>query len=138
MLIDNYIPVGKYFATSSMSKEEIAGLYREDPYYHQAVRHPRSAVALTDDNHLILIVVDGRRPGIAEGMNAFELTSFLEKHFHPVQAMNLDGGGSSTLCVKDRGQAETNVVNYPSASRTFKHDKERRIITHIHIIDTQD
>ena len=138
MLIDNYIPVGKYFATSSMSKEEMEGLYREDPYYHQAVRHPRSAAALTEDNHLILLVVDGRRPGIAEGMNAFELTSFIEKHFHPIQAMNLDGGGSSTLCVKDRGQAETHVVNYPSASRTFKHDKERRVVTHIHILDSAE
>ena len=135
MLIDNYIPVGKYFAASSLSDEQIDGLYREDPYRHQAVRHPRSAVALTADNHLILFVVDGRRPGIAEGMSAFELTSFLEEHFHPVQAMNLDGGGSSTLCVKDRGQAETHVVNYPSASRTFKHDMERRVCTHIHIID---
>ena len=135
MLIDNYIPVGKYFATSSLTSEQIEGLYREDPYRHQAVRHPRSAVALTEDNHLILFVVDGRRPGIAEGMSAFELTSFLEEHFHPKQAMNLDGGGSSTLCVKDHGQAETHVVNYPSASKTFKHDMERRVCTHIHIID---
>ena len=135
MLIDNYIPVGKYFATSSLSPEQIEGLYREDPYRHQAVKHPRSAAALTEDNHLILLVVDGRRPGIAEGMSAFELTSFLEEHFRPKQAMNLDGGGSSTLCVKDRGQAETNVVNYPSASRTFKHDMERKVCTHIHIID---
>ena len=137
MLIDNHVPVGKYFATSSLTQEQIAGLYREDPYYHQAVRHPRTAAALTDDNHLLLIVVDGRRPGIADGMSAFELTSFLEKHFHPAQAMNLDGGGSTALCVKGRGQEETNVVNYPSSSRTFKHDKERKVITHIHILDHQ-
>ncbi|MBR5661773.1 MAG: phosphodiester glycosidase family protein [Bacteroidales bacterium] len=138
MLIDNYIPVGKYFATSTLSKEEIEGLYREDPYRHQAVRHPRSAVALTEDNHLLLITVDGRRPGIAEGMSAFELTSFIENHFHAKDAMNLDGGGSTTLCVKGQGSDQTNVVNYPSGSRTFKHDNERRVVTHIHILDSSN
>ena len=137
MLIDHFIPVGKYFATSSLTPEQVEKLSYEDPLRHQGVRHPRSAVALTADNHLILIAVDGRRPGLAEGMNAFELTSFLEKEFHPEQAINMDGGGSTALCVKDRGQAETHVVNYPSASQTFLHDKERRVPTHIHIIDRQ-
>lgn len=137
MLIDDYIPVGKYFAATSLSDEQVGRLNYEDPIRHQGVRHPRTAVATTEDNHLILIVVDGRRPGIAEGMNAFELTSFIEGHFHPRQAMNLDGGGSTTMCVKGHGAEGTNVVNYPSGSRTFKHDKERRVCTHIHILDSQ-
>ena len=137
MLIDNYIPVGKYFAATSLSDEQVGKLNYEDPIRHQGVRHPRTAVATTEDNHLILIVVDGRRPGIAEGMNAFELTSFIEEHFHPRQAMNLDGGGSTTMCVKGQGQSETNVVNYPSGSRTFKHDKERRVCTHLHVMDLE-
>ena len=136
MLIDGYIPVGKYFAATSLSDEQIGRLNYEDPLRHQGVRHPRTAIATTEDNHLILIVVDGRRPGIAEGMNAFELTSFIEEHFHPRQAMNLDGGGSTTMCVKGQGSKETNVVNYPSGSRTFKHDKERRVCTHIHVVDS--
>lgn len=135
MLIEDSVPVGKYFATSSLTPAQIEKLSYEDPLRHQSVRHPRSAAALTADNHLILIVVDGRRPGLAEGMNAFELTSFIEEHFHPVNAINLDGGGSTALCVKGEGHPETHVVNYPSASRTFLHDKERRIPTHIHILD---
>ena len=138
MLIDDFIPVGKYFATSTLTQEQLEKLFYEDPVRHQGVRHPRSAAALTEDNHLILLVVDGRRPGIAEGMSAYELTSFIEKHFHPRQAINLDGGGSTALCVKGMGQTETDVVNYPSKSRTFKHDQERRVITHIHILDNQE
>lgn len=137
MLIDGYIPVGKYFAATSLSDEQVGKLNYEDPIRHQGVRHPRTAVATTEDNHLILIVVDGRRPGIAEGMNAFELTSFIENHFHPQQAMNLDGGGSTTMCVKGQGSEKTNVVNYPSGSMTFKHDNERRVVTHIHILDSE-
>lgn len=136
MLIDGFIPVGKYFAATSLTDSQVGRLNYEDPLRHQGVRHPRTAVATTEDNHLILIVVDGRRPGIAEGMNAFELTSFIENHFHAKDAMNLDGGGSSTMCVKECGRTETNVVNYPSGSRTFKHDNERRVVTHIHVIDT--
>lgn len=137
MLIENYVPVGKYFAATSLSDAEIEKLNYEDPLRHQNVRHPRTAAALTEDNHLILIVVDGRRPGFAEGMNAFELTSFIEEHIHPKDAINLDGGGSTALCVKGLGEASTHVVNYPSKSRTFKHDMERRVPTHIHIIDNQ-
>ena len=98
-------------------------------------RLPRTAVAVTADNHLLLVVVDGRRPGIAEGMNAFELASFLEQHFQPARTMDLDCGSSSTMCVKKHGSGETNVVNYPSASRSFMHDKERLVKTHIHILD---
>ena len=138
MLIDDYVPVGKYFAATSLTDEQVEKLNYEDPIRHQGVRHPRTAVATTDDNHLILIVVDGRRPGIAEGMNAFELTSFIEEHFHPRQAMNMDGGGSTAMCVKGHGQSETNVVNYPSSSKTFLHNKERRVITHIHVVDLEN
>lgn len=137
MLIENYVPVGKYFAASNLTDREIGALNYEDPLRHQSVRHPRTAAAMTEDNHLILIVVDGRRPGFAEGMNAFELTSFIEEHFHPKDAINLDGGGSTALCVEGRGEASTHVVNYPSKSRTFKHDMERKVCTHIHIIDNQ-
>ena len=135
ILIENHVPIGKYFASSSLTQDQIGQLNYEDPLRHQGVRHPRTAVALTDDNHLILLVVDGRRPGIAEGMNALELTSFLEEHFHPADAINMGGGSSTTMCVKGRGAEGTNVVNYPSDSKTFKHDKERMVPTHIHIID---
>lgn len=135
MLIDNGVPVGKYFAVSNLTAEEINALNYEDPLRHQAVRHPRSAVALTEDNHLMLICVDGRRPGIAEGMNAWELTTFIESQFHPASAINMDGGGSTAMCVKGHGSPVTNVVSYPSKTPVFDHGSERRVPTHIHIID---
>ena len=54
------------------------------------------------------------------------------------EAGALDGGGSTAMCVKGMGQTGTDVVNYPSKARTFKHDEERRVITHIHILDSQN
>lgn len=134
MLIDNYVPVGKYFVAPNYTAEELNALRYEEPTRHQGVRHPRCAAAVTADNHLILIAVDGRRPDLAEGMSCWEFTSFIEKHFHPSYAINLDGGGSTALSIEGFGDT---VVNYPSKGRDFMHGTERKVPTHIHIIDTE-
>lgn len=59
-------------------------------------KHPRSAVALTRDGKILLIVVDGRLKGKAEGINIPELTHMI-RILGGKDALNLDGGGSSTL-----------------------------------------
>ena len=130
MLIDNFELVGTTFADSDV---EITKLAYEDPRRHQGVRHPRTAVAKTADNHFLMIVVDGRRKGISEGMSAKELTLFLARNFAPQYALNLDGGGSTTMCVEGQGDPETHVVNYPTDNGKFSHDGERHITTHIYV-----
>lgn len=74
-------------------------------------RHPRSLVGATDDGHILFVVVDGRQPGYAEGMSLFELRS-LARMLGCTDALNLDGGGSSTLYVA--GEGFSGVVNKPS------------------------
>jgi exopolysaccharide biosynthesis protein len=74
-------------------------------------RHPRSFVAITAKGDILLVAVDGRQPGYAEGMNLTELRE-LAHMLDCVDALNLDGGGSTTLFV--RGQGQTGVVNKPS------------------------
>lgn len=78
------------------------------PSFRQT-KHPRTAVGLRDDA-LIWVVVDGRQPGYSEGMSLDELAEFLS-NAGCKDALNLDGGGSSTLFV--RGE----VVNQPSDGR---------------------
>ena len=134
MLIDNYAPVGAYFVDASLSMQDLKALHYEDPARHQGVRHPRTAIAKTADNHIILVAVDGRREGIGEGMSARELTMFLVKWFNPKYALNLDGGGSTTMCVRGHGDPETCVVNYPTDNKQYDHAGERRRDTHIYII----
>lgn len=56
------------------------------------VRHPRTAVALTEQNKLLLVTVDGRAD-LAAGMTAKELTSFINQYFKPQHALNVDGEG---------------------------------------------
>jgi exopolysaccharide biosynthesis protein len=76
-------------------------------------------------------VVDGRRPGKAEGMTAKELTMFLKKHFAARWALNMDGGGSSTMCIKGKGAPNTNVVNYPTDNNREDHYGQRSVCTHL-------
>ena len=131
MLLDDYNPVGETFIDNTINNW--SSLNSEHPQYHQRKRHPRTAVAMTHDNHLILFVVDGRTTGKREGMSAKELTQFLVKYFNPQYALNLDGGGSTAMCVEGLGNAETHLVNTPCDSGG-REDKQRARDTHIVIL----
>lgn len=96
-----------------------------------ANRHPRSAIAVTSDKKLLLMVVDGRNR-MAEGMNLHELAKVL-RWLGAKDAMNLDGGGSSTLYVK--GATEKNVVNHPSDNKRFDHEGLREVANIIYLKD---
>jgi len=78
------------------------------------VRHPRTAVGLdATRQRLLLVVVDGRRPGYSEGVSTHELAGLLaERGAH--HALNLDGGGSSILFFRQDGKLR--VVNRPAQS----------------------
>lgn len=133
MLIDDFEPVGETFA-GFYSADAIKGFNYEDYRRHQGVRHPRTAVAITSDNHFLMVVVDGRRTGVCEGMTARELTRYLRANFNPRYALNMDGGGSSTLCVEGLGDPKTHVVNYPTDNKRYDHAGERSIPTHFCIV----
>jgi hypothetical protein len=80
-------------------------------------RHPRTAVGLdATKTRLILLVVDGRRPGAAVGMNYDELGTEMLRH-GCYQALNLDGGGSSVMAVRDRAKGSFRILNEPSDGR---------------------
>lgn len=83
-------------------------------------RHPRSAIAITDKNRILMIAVDGRDVN-SEGMTLFELRNIL-RWLHCKDGVNLDGGGSTTLWVNNRG-----VVNYPSDSKQWNHNGQRKV-----------
>ncbi len=70
-------------------------------------RHPRTAMGVLPDGRIVLLVVDGRSPSHSLGMTLLELATEMRR-LGAVDAMNLDGGGSSTMVVNGR------VVNLPS------------------------
>lgn len=80
------------------------------------VRHPRTAVGISaDGRRVLLVVVDGRQPPYSEGMTLPELARLMLA-LGATDAINLDGGGSSTMVVADgsQGDAALRVVNRPS------------------------
>lgn len=93
-------------------------------------RHPRSALAITTDQKLIFIVVDGRN-SLAAGMDLTELANTL-RWLGAQDAMNVDGGGSSTLYVN--GAKGNNIVNHPSDNKQFDHDGQRSVANIIYLI----
>jgi hypothetical protein len=64
--------------------------------YQLAPRHPRTAVGQLADGRILMVVVDGRRPGYSVGMTNFELAQALVR-LGAVTASGFDAGGSSTL-----------------------------------------
>ena len=92
---------------------------RQHPFFLR--RHPRSAIGCNAEGDLFLMVVDGRFPGKAEGASIAEMAK-LCKWLGMVEAMNLDGGGSSTLWSKAYG-----VVSHPCDNRTFDHEGSREV-----------
>jgi exopolysaccharide biosynthesis protein len=67
--------------------------FRSDIAYGRA---PRTAIGLTDDHKYILVCVDGRQPGYSQGATLTEL-AWLMKDLGSKEALNLDGGGSTTM-----------------------------------------
>lgn len=83
----------------------VSGLESNNP-------QPRTAVGLNRaGSQVIIVVVDGRQPGYSEGATEAELAAILLEQ-RAYSAMNLDGGGSSTLVMQgDNG--EPLVLNSP-------------------------
>ena len=61
-----------------------------------ATRTPRTAVGQLADGRIVLVTVDGSRPGYSIGMTSFELALALQ-HLGAVQASGLDGGSSTAM-----------------------------------------
>ena len=70
-------------------------------------RNPRTGVGVAADGTVILMVVDGRWRRRSIGADLVKLARLFKK-FGAVWALNLDGGGSSTMVING------NVVNHPS------------------------
>lgn len=90
-----------------------------DSFYDK--RHPRSVIGYDSKGYVYLIVADGRHPGDAEGTSIYE-TALICSFLGLEDAINLDGGGSSTLWHNEKG-----VLNHPSDNRKFDAQGERKV-----------
>ena len=71
------------------------------------LRHPRTFIGVDRKRVIWLGAIDGRQPDYSIGMNFDELQRLCDR-LQLTDALNLDGGGSTTMVIKDR------IVNKPS------------------------
>ena len=103
------------------SPERIAG---NESFYNN--RHPRTIIGITKDakgraEKVYFIVIDGRFPGQADGASINEC-ALIAYFLGCDEALNLDGGGSSTIWSEMTG-----VINHPFDNHIFDHSGERRV-----------
>lgn len=94
-------------------------------------RHNRTAVGIKADGTILLFTVDGRTKN-SEGMTLDELTATL-RWLGCTDALNLDGGGSTTMYVK--GWPNNGIVNYPSDNFRFDHNGERAVSNAVMVVE---
>lgn len=76
--------------------------------------NPRTAVGIDKEGETLwLAVFDGRQKGISEGITLHELGQYF-LDLGAYQALNFDGGGSSTMVLQDPKTGEHRIVNTPS------------------------
>jgi exopolysaccharide biosynthesis protein len=103
----HFLNIGTADSESRRSELGNSGARHSNWLYTQ--RHPRTAIGWRADGTLVLVVVDGRQPRISVGMTINEL-AHLMLDLGCVEAINLDGGGSSTMVIRNK------IVNNPSDS----------------------
>lgn len=90
--------------------------------------HPRTAVGVDERGRTLwLVVVDGRQKNYSEGATLKELAALMV-HLGAWRALNLDGGGSSTLVIEAEG-GEAGVLNAPYHTRVPM--RERPVANHV-------
>lgn len=105
---------------------------------------PRTLLGLAPENVLYLFVTDGRRKRFPVGINYWESADLMQ-WFGCTEGFNLDGGGSTTLCIRkkalkgykgashassaSRVKADVQIMNKPSDGR------ERKVLDHFLILD---
>ncbi|MCC6680684.1 MAG: phosphodiester glycosidase family protein [Phycisphaeraceae bacterium] len=104
-----------YNAASGNERLVIAGRNHggQRPFNDPKNLNPRTAAGLTADGKLVLITIDGRQEGFSEGMLNSETADLLIE-YGVTEALNFDGGGSTTMVLAD---PEPRVATHPPGGR---------------------
>ena len=120
-LLSNYVPISGGAGAWGVATDIIGGwglLARGGTYITDwsseqfspgfaETRHPRTMIGVAEGGAIWLVTIDGRQPKLSSGMSLKELQS-LARRLRLVDALNLDGGGSTTMWVTGK------IVNSPS------------------------
>lgn len=112
------LPADTQFAISGSAMMLTNGMVT--PPAKDEARHPRSALGLSADARTLYVVaVDGRQEPHSRGVTLAELANiFIQFGAH--NALNLDGGGSTSLVIKDPASGAFAIANQPSDASMLK------------------
>jgi len=119
---EKYIQAQEVITTGPILRVEGRDLKLEKSSFYTA-RHPRTAVGKKSDGTVILLTADGRSTQAA-GLSLTELQKIM-KWLGARYAINLDGGGSTTMYVA--GGSDNGVVNHPSDNKLFDNMGQRKV-----------
>lgn len=119
---ENYIQAQEVITTGPILRVDGTDLKLEKSSFYTA-RHPRTAVGKRADGTVILLTADGRSAHAA-GLSLTELQKIM-KWLGADYAINLDGGGSTTMYVA--GGSDNGVVNHPSDNKLFDNMGQRKV-----------
>ena len=90
---------------------------------------PRTAIGIKADGSGAIVTLDGRQPDHSVG-GSFQNVATMLRDMGCVDALNLDGGGSTTFVMRPLGEFDRKVVNRPSGSSA------RRVANSLVLINT--
>jgi len=97
-------------------------------------RHNRTAVGVKRDGTILLVTLDGRTRQ-SEGMSLPDFSRLL-RYIGCYDALNLDGGGSTTMYIKDF--PHKGIVNHPSDNGRYDTAGERTVSNCVLVIPKQN
>lgn len=89
---------------------------------------PRTAIGVKEDGSILLYTIDGRQNGYSYGVQLKTLAARM-KELGCVDALNLDGGGSTSVVAQMPGDTSAALMNKPSEG------KERNVSTFFYFIN---
>ena len=92
--------------------------------------NPRSVIGIDENEYISLITFDGRTAS-GEGLSTPALATWLRNELNLVQALNLDGGGSTTLMVRQCWLND--IVSHPSDNGVADHLGSRAVSNGIYL-----
>lgn len=79
----------------------------------EKTRAPRTAIGIKSDGSVVFYTVDGRQSGYSKGTYLSELAGRMQE-LGCVEAVNMDGGGSTAMLALYPGDSDNSVINKPS------------------------
>lgn len=99
-----------------------------------STRASRTAIGIKADGTVVMFMVDGRQAPYSVGMTMAEVAASMED-LGCVQAINLDGGGSSTFATQREGESESSTAGLTLRCRPSD-GYERKVSNTIMVLST--